>query len=71
LDIPFKHPWRLVLSSPKACAIILRVPVVLFPSFSAGNFVLVLSYTVTLRYCNCCADDNTSPGNYGYPTFFL
>jgi hypothetical protein len=28
--------------------------------------MLVLSSTVAMRCYNCCTDDNTSSGNYGY-----
>jgi hypothetical protein len=30
---------------------------------------VLLSSTVLSRYYNCCTDDSTSPGNYGYPSY--
>jgi hypothetical protein len=38
LYVPFKHPVRLMFSSPKACLIIAGVPFALFPKFDAVNF---------------------------------
>jgi hypothetical protein len=34
---------------------------------SASQDMLVLSSTAASRFCNCCTDGRTSPGNYEYP----
>jgi hypothetical protein len=34
--------------------------------FTDSQDMLVLSSNVASRYCNCCTDGSTSPGNYGY-----
>jgi hypothetical protein len=36
--------------------------------YTVSQDMLILS-TVALRYYNCCLYGNTSPGNYGYPSY--
>jgi hypothetical protein len=35
--------------------------------YTDSQDMLVLGSIVASRYCKCCSDGSTSPGNYGYP----